>query len=123
MASDFMEAITAELGWWPADPLGRWTTAMLERAVGEGAASSQPAVLQVWIGKDVLGIRCWAERNLNVMQEKVRECMCMDDSCLVLLGDQEREMEGEELPAGCVGARQVSEILAAVLKTVCSICQ
>ena len=37
------------------------------------------------------------------LQEKVRECMRMDGSCLVLLGDQEQEMEGEELPADLFG--------------------
>ena len=47
LASDFMEAITAELEWWPAGPLEGWTAAMLERVVGEGAASSQPAVLTI----------------------------------------------------------------------------
>ena len=41
----------------------------------------------------------WAERKLHAMREQVRECLLQDSSCLVLLGDQEREMGGEELPA------------------------
>ena len=32
------------------------------------------------------------------MQERVTECMRLDDSCLVLLGDEEQEAGGEELP-------------------------
>ena len=98
-----MEAIAAELEWWPADPLGGWVTAMLARVVGEGAASSQPAVLKVCVDKGALDIRSWAEQKLCAMQERVRECLCLDSSCLVLLGDQEREMGGEELPADLFG--------------------
>ena len=98
-----MEAVAAELGWWPAGPLDRWITAMLERVVEEGAASSQPAVLQVCIDRGALDIRRWPEQKLRAMQEKVRECMRMDGSCLVLLGDQKREMEGEELLADLFG--------------------
>ena len=33
------------------------------------------------------------------MREQVRECLLQDSSCVVLLGDQEREMGGGELPA------------------------
>ena len=40
-----------------------------------------------------------AEQKLRAMQKKVRKCLRLDSSCLVLLGDQEREMGGEELPA------------------------
>ena len=108
LASNFMEAIAAELDWWPAEPLDRWTTAMLERMVGEGAASSQPAILKVSVDKGVSEIRRWAEQRLRAMQEKVRECMSVDGSCLVLLGDQEREMEGEELPADLFRCRAYS---------------
>ena len=72
---------------------------MLERVIGEDVASSQPAVLKVCIDKGALDIRRWAERKLRVMQEGVSECMRQDGPCLVLLGDQEREMGGEELPA------------------------
>ena len=103
-----MAAIAAELDWWPADPLDRWTTVMLERIVGEGAASSQPAILKVCIKKGALDIRCWAEQKLLAMQEKVRDCMSVNGSCLVLLGDQEREMEGEELPADLFRCRVYS---------------
>ena len=99
MATDFMEAAAAELEWWPDGPLEKWTTAMLERVVGEGAASSQPAVLKVCVDTGALDIRRWAEQKLRAMQEKVRECMRLNSSCLVLLGDQERKMGGEELPA------------------------
>ena len=67
--------------------------------MGEGAALSQPAVLKVCVDKGALDIQSWAEQKLCVMQEKVCEYMCMDSSCLVLLGDQEWELEGEELPA------------------------
>ena len=105
LASDFMEAVAAELTWWPADPLDRWTAAMLDRMVGEGAASHRSAILKVCVDKDTLGIRCWAEQKLFAMQEKVRECMSGDSSCLVLLGDQEREMERDELPADLFGCR------------------
>ena len=52
-----MEAIAAELEWWPAGLLGGWVAAMLERIVGEGAALSQPAVLRVCVGKGVLDIQ------------------------------------------------------------------
>ena len=38
--------------------------------------------------------------------------------CMLLAG-----LDPEITKVGCVGPRQVSEILAAVLKTVCSICQ
>ena len=103
LASDFMETITDELSWWPTEPLDRWTTTMLEQVVGVGAALNQPAVLQVCINKGALDIRRWAEQKLRAMQEKVRECMRVDGSCLVLLGDQEREMEGEQLPADLFG--------------------
>ena len=103
LASDFMEAVAAELEWWPADPLDGWVTAMLERIVGEGAASGQPAILKVCVNKDTLHIRHWAEQKRHAMRENVRECMRQDDSCLVLLGDQEREMEGDELPADLFG--------------------
>ena len=72
---------------------------MLERFVGDGAVSSQQAVLQVCVDKGVLEIQSWAERKLHAMREQVRECLLQDSSCLVLLGDQEREMGGEELPA------------------------
>jgi hypothetical protein len=72
---------------------------MLEQSVGEGAASSQQAVLQVCNDKGVLGIRSWAEQRLHAMRERVRECLLQDSSCLVLLGDQEREMGGGELLA------------------------
>ena len=72
---------------------------MLERLVGDGAGSSQRAVYRVCADKGVLEIRSWAERRLRDMQEQVRECLLQDSSCLVLLGDQEREMGGEELPA------------------------
>jgi hypothetical protein len=103
LASDFMEAIKAELEWWPAGPLGGWVSTMLERVVWEGATSSQLAVLRVCVDKGVLDIQSWAERKLHAMQERVRECLCLDSSCLVLLGDQEREMGGEELPADLFG--------------------
>ena len=76
---------------------------MLEQMVGEGAASSRQAILKVCVDKDTLGIRCWAEQKLLAMQKKVRECMSVDGSCLVLLGDQEQEMEGDELPADLFG--------------------
>ena len=33
------------------------------------------------------------------MREQVREYLLKDNSCVVLLGDQEREMGGGELPA------------------------
>ena len=99
LASDFIEAAAAELEWWPADPLGGWVSVMLERSVGEGAISSQQAVLQVCDDKGVLEIRSWAERRLHAMREQVRECLLQDSSCVVLLGDQEREMGGGELPA------------------------
>ena len=99
LASDFIEAAAAELEWWPAGPLGGWVSAMLEQSVGEGAASSQQAVLRVCNDKGVLGIRSWAEQRLHAMREQVRECLLQDSSCLVLLGDQEREMGGRELPA------------------------
>ena len=48
---------------------------MLERVDGEGATSSQLAVLRVCIDKGALDIRSWAERRLRAMQEKVRECL------------------------------------------------
>ena len=76
---------------------------MLERVDGEGATSSQLAVLRVCIDKGALDIRSWAERRLRAMQEKVRECLRLDNSCLVLVGEQEREMGGEELPADLFG--------------------
>ena len=79
-----METITDELSWWPTEPLDRWTTTMLEQVVGVGAALNQPAVLQVCINKGALDIRRWAEQKLRAMQEKVRECMRVDGSCLVL---------------------------------------
>ena len=72
---------------------------MLQRIMGDGAASSQPAVLRVCVDKGVLDIRSWAEQKLHAMQERVRDCLRQDSSCLVLLGDQEREMGEEELPA------------------------
>ena len=72
---------------------------MLERSVAEGAASSQQAVLQVCDDKGVLDIRSWVEQRLHAMREQVRECLLQDSSCIVLLGDQEREMGGGELPA------------------------
>ena len=94
-----MGAVAAELEWWPEGPLEDWTRTMLESLLGEDAASSQPAVLRVCVDKGVLEIRTWAERKLRAMQERVTEFMRMDGSCLVLLGDEEREAGGEELPA------------------------
>jgi hypothetical protein len=99
LVSDFIEAAAAELEWWPVDPLGGWVSVMLERSVGEGAISSQQAVLQICDDKGVLEIRSWAERRLHAMREQVREYLLKDNSCVVLLGDQEREMGGGELPA------------------------
>ena len=75
LASDFIEAAAAELEWWPASPLGGWASAMLERFVGDGAVSSQQAVLRVCVNKGVLEIRSWAERRLHAMREQVRECL------------------------------------------------
>ena len=74
---------------------------MLEQVVGEGAASSQLAVLRVCVNKGALDIQSSAEQSLRLhaMQEKVLECLRLDSSCLVLLGDQEQEMGGEELLA------------------------
>ena len=71
--------------------------------VEEGAVSSQPAILKVCADKDALGIQRWAEQQLFAMQKKVRECMSVDDSSLVSLGDYEQEMEGDELPADLFG--------------------
>ena len=85
--------------WWPDGPLEDWTRAMLEGLLGEGATSSQPAILRVCVDKGALDIRSWAERKLRALREQVTECMRRDESCLVLLGDEEREAEGEELPA------------------------
>ena len=99
LASDFVAAAAAELEWWPAAPLEGWVSAMLERLVGDGAVSSRQAVHQVCADKGVLEIRSWAERRLRDMQEQVRERLLRDSSCLVLLGDREREMGGGELPA------------------------
>ena len=72
---------------------------MLTGLLGEDAAASLPAVLQVCVDKDVLGIRAWAERKLRAMQEQVTKHVSLDNSCLVLLGDEEQEAGGEELPA------------------------
>ena len=99
LATDFMGAVAAELEWWPDGPLEDWTRAMLEGLLGEGATSSQPAILRVCVDKGALDIRSWAERKLRALREQVTECMRRDESCLVLLGDEEREAEGEELPA------------------------
>jgi hypothetical protein len=99
LASDFVAAATAELEWWPTAPLEGWVSAMLERLVGDGAGSSQQAVHRVCADKGVLENRRWAERRLRDMQEQVREYLLQDSSCLVLLGDQEWEMGGGELPA------------------------
>ena len=43
---------------------------MLRRSVGEGAVSSQQAVLQVCNDKGVLEIRSWAERRLHAMRSR-----------------------------------------------------
>jgi len=99
LATDFIGAVAAELEWWPDGPLEEWTRSMLESLLGEDAASSQPAVLRVCINKGVLDVRAWAERKLRDMQERVNECVRLNSSCLVLLGDEEREAGGEELPA------------------------
>ena len=79
------------------------TAVMLEQVVGVGAALSQPAVLKACVSKGALGIWRWAEQKLRAMQGKARECMRLDSSCLVLLGDQEQEIGGEELPADLFG--------------------
>ena len=76
---------------------------MLEHVVGEGAASSQQAVLKVCVNKGALDIWSWVEQKLHAMQEQVSEYMCLDSSWLVLLGDQEQELGGEELLADLFG--------------------
>ena len=94
-----MEAATAELEWWPAAPLDGWATGMLEQTIGAEAESYRPAIVQVCKDKCTLEVRCWAERKLSDMRRRVRGHIESGDSCLVLLEDRERVVEGDELPA------------------------